>query len=54
MSKLFENEKIPKMLIEVLKIVTPDDTSLIASIQMSNISPYLFGVPPAFSLDADT
>jgi len=42
------------MLIEVLKIVSPDDTSLMVSIQMSSISPYLFGVPPAFSLDADT
>jgi len=30
-SKLFENDKIPKMLIEILKIVTPDDTPLIAS-----------------------
>lgn len=53
-SKLFENDKIPKMLIEILKIVTPDDTPLIASMQSQNISPYLFGVPPAFSLDSET
>lgn len=53
-SKLFESGRFPKMLLEILKLATPDDSQLVQSIDVAKISPYLFGVPPAFSLDEDT
>ncbi|KAL4434947.1 hypothetical protein ABPG74_017703 [Tetrahymena malaccensis] len=53
-SKVFQNEKIPKILIELIKLVIPDDRELISSIDRTRLTPQMFGIPPHLSLDEET